>query len=765
MATFDEATLKGFMRLYRGRTDAWGLVEGGCVKETVTEENYRLHLSGQKSLGVYMLRDDGTNWFFEIDLDEKDFEKAKRVKQAFSEDEMPVYISESKSKGYHITGFAGDKPFIAKEIRIIGNTILKRLGIKAEFFPKQDKLDGTRLPYGNYINLPCFGETRTFLTADKEPVPLVTALQHIVPISENAYKTALLSTPQPTTPVASVVPPADGKKSSKKKGGHPPCIENILNHGIKEGEGRDNAAFALARHLLDQSFLDDEVLAMMVLWDRKNDPPLGEPELREKITSAKKGYAFGCNSVHNDANLGQFCVGTEYCPWIKKATKDKMAKGIIRERSFHETETHLYEQIAGKNPIDGSVESAFVAYTKATGKYEILKTIDYPNFQIVPRSGMENIKLPTGVAEYGDTLTLVAEIRRFIRAWVDLPVIAEEFTAWYVVMSWVYDRLTTVCYLHFRGDQGTGKSRALETTSELSYKTCSTTGCVGPAPVFRLIKKWRGAFAFDEADLDKEDKDLTQILLAGFQRNGNVIRCDPDDPDNVQVYPVFGPKILSSRNDFEEPALESRCFVVQTEETDRTDIPSNTDDTFYEKTAELRNKLLLYRLRNYSLINNKEVRTIDLGPNLDGRLRQIAQPFALVFKDMPEVMTAFRAFLKEHQKTIIEDRSDNEQGKVVEGFLSLALTEGKNNVTVAMVSNYCNDTLKVEIKPQRVGQILKSMKYVTKRINQNKTTSIEWNPRIVRKTMKKYVSDPERFTELFTEPPIVAQPDDLDTQF
>ena len=64
-----DPTLELFMGLFSGRKDVYGSVEGKSNKEPVTEELYRQHLEGKKSLGVYPLLDDATCNFFAVDID------------------------------------------------------------------------------------------------------------------------------------------------------------------------------------------------------------------------------------------------------------------------------------------------------------------------------------------------------------------------------------------------------------------------------------------------------------------------------------------------------------------------------------------------------------------------------------------------------------------------------------------------------------------------------------------------------------------------
>ena len=165
-----EETVKFFVSLFRGRTDAWGSVEGRCNKEPVTLEHYRRHLEGVQSLGLYFLLDDGTCHVAACDFDRNDVNEPLAVRQELANLGLPSYISESKSKGHHLYLFA-KTAFRASEIRRILNSTLDKVSIKAEVFPKQDMVD-SKTPYGNYINLPCFGYTRQFITASLKTVPL-----------------------------------------------------------------------------------------------------------------------------------------------------------------------------------------------------------------------------------------------------------------------------------------------------------------------------------------------------------------------------------------------------------------------------------------------------------------------------------------------------------------------------------------------------------------------------------------------------------------
>jgi hypothetical protein len=91
-------------------------------------------------------------------------------------------------------------------------------------------------------------------------------------------------------------------------------------------------------------------------------------------------------------------------------------------------------------------------------------------------------------------------------------------------------------------------------------------GAVRSAPIYRVIERWRGTAIFDEFALSKSDEttDIIQILNNGFQRGKPVLRCKDGDYNDVECFDSFGPKILATRKQFEDRALESRCITEMT---------------------------------------------------------------------------------------------------------------------------------------------------------------------------------------------------------
>src|SRR5437868_5115676 len=80
------------------------------------------------------------------------------------------------------------------------------------------------------------------------------------------------------------------------------------------------------------------------------------------------------------------------------------------------------------------------------------------------------VLLPSEAAEYGSTAQLVADIKAYIRKYVTLHETYFDVSAYYCLLSWVFDAFNEVPYLRWKGDFGSGKTRALRVIGSIMYK-------------------------------------------------------------------------------------------------------------------------------------------------------------------------------------------------------------------------------------------------------------------------------------------------------
>lgn len=375
-------------------------------------------------------------------------------------------------------------------------------------------------------------------------------------------------------------------------------------------------------------------------------------------------------------------------------------------------------------------ESGFISWNSDKAQLEKAGHLMRAGVKFLPLRGEElamgAVKLPEEAEEFGDPLTLLAEIEGHILKWLDVSGSFRRFAAYYVMLSWLFDRFHTLPYLRFLGDTGTGKSRALDVTGGLCYKPIMASGCITPAPIYRMIRRWGGTVVLDEADIKGSDEyhEVVTILNCGFERNRPVIRATKDNPDKLQFLPTYGPKVFATRRRFQDPALEARCLTEIMSETTRDDIPPVLNSSFFENEASLRRRLLMFRLRNWANTDAEAGRQLHFD-GLEPRLRQVSSSFAALFANQPAVLADYAEFIGRHQRELIEQRAATRTGQVVVALFNRIETStlgtlgtfgtGSDEAQVLNVSpgNIADDT---KMTAQAVGQMLKTLGLRTRQV-------------------------------------------------
>jgi hypothetical protein len=295
MAITSSETVRGFLDLFAGRTDAIGLDRGGVEKRPVCWEDHEDHLDGVTAIGVFPMLDGNAVHFAAIDLDEPDFALAS-VLQRF----IPgtSFVERSRSGNAHIWVFFRE-PCPAWAARGVLRHATQALGRpEVEVFPKQDTLRPGMV--GNYINLPWFGETRPILDAWGAPM------------DRDAWIDQALDTRHdPETWVKraralGATPPQERQESSEF--GEQPILHECALHILENGRRgnpvakghRHQVAFRLACMLLNyREFTRQEAWDTLASFNKDGgfQPELGENELWSLFTNAQRGRytSTGCD--------------------------------------------------------------------------------------------------------------------------------------------------------------------------------------------------------------------------------------------------------------------------------------------------------------------------------------------------------------------------------------------------------------------------------------------------------------------------------------
>lgn len=302
-----------------------------------------------------------------------------------------------------------------------------------------------------------------------------------------------------------------------------------------------------------------------------------------------------------------------------------------------------------------------------------VRSIDVDGERLVPYSPLNNllqhdvVLLPSRPTEYESEQRLLDEVLSFIHRYVDLTTVYERLAAYYVLLSWIFDSFNELPYLRVRGDPGSGKTRFLQVVGSLCYKPIFASGASTVSPIFRLLDVVQGTLVLDESDFQYTDEraEIVKILNNGNARGFPVLRSElvgrrEYDP---HAYSVFGPKLIATRGFFDDRALESRCLTEDMGHARmRSDIPVTLPDCARDEALTLRNKLLMFRFRNFG---RRKIMERQFDSSVEPRLVQVFGPLLAVIDDdtaAADLAELMRQLNRQH----VSDRGMDAEAHVLE---------------------------------------------------------------------------------------------------
>jgi len=345
----------------------------------------------------------------------------------------------------------------------------------------------------------------------------------------------------------------------------------------------------------------------------------------------------------------------------------------------------------------GRKRTAFVVLTPG-GRWSIeQETRIETGERLVPYSPSNNlianecVLLPSEVIDHGSKDELVEQVRSFIHRYADLSPQFETFATYYVLLTWVYDAFNELPYLRFRGDYGTGKTRALMTIGSLCYKSFFASGASTVSPIFHTLDTFGGTLVMDEADLRFSDAkaDIVKILNNGNVRGLPVLRTVVTRAKefNPHAFHVYGPKIIGMRESFEDRALESRFLTEETGQRPlRADIPIHLPDGLKTEALALRNKLLHFRLMNrFKVGTDPSV----VSPEIEPRLNQMALSLLSMVED-PALRSELTDILIKQQADLVNERSQTLSAQILQVTMEAFAESGSGPVSIREIADSFN---------------------------------------------------------------------------
>jgi len=240
-------TTDGFIKLFQGRTDAYGTWDGGANRSVVTRNHYEQHLAGTRLIGIYPSV--GLGEFTKVrwgcsDIDYKGTDDHWRLSQALEHVGIPTWVEETV-RGYHVWVFADTfvRASTMRDCFLAAHQVID-LPPK-EVNPKQTRLQVGEL--GNYVRLPYPGgrTERRMIWSEGEHYPLEDfvdqALATLADRDNIAYVAARYD-PPPMPVVVNLNP--EGLEAALGQLNKLGCW--IWNHGVLDGKDRSTTLAHLA---------------------------------------------------------------------------------------------------------------------------------------------------------------------------------------------------------------------------------------------------------------------------------------------------------------------------------------------------------------------------------------------------------------------------------------------------------------------------------------------------------------------------------------
>lgn len=281
------------------------------------------------------------------------------------------------------------------------------------------------------------------------------------------------------------------------------------------------------------------------------------------------------------------------------------------------------------------------------------------------------IRLPGAPRAYGSVEELFGEIERHATKYLALSPAFLKIAVSYVLLSWVYDAFNELPYLRFRGDYGSGKTRALIVFGSISYKGFFASGASTVSPIFHTLDMFKGTLIFDEADFRFTDEkaELVKILNNGNAKGFSVLRTQVTAAKEFEprAFSVYGPKIVGMRGSYDDRALESRFLTEEMSGRSlRADIPISLPDSQEAEAHVLRSKLLMYRMNERG---SARIDPVLADPALEPRMNQILLPLLAVAPS--EARDAIRSYAANIHEGVVSDRVSSTEGNLLSVIASV----------------------------------------------------------------------------------------------
>jgi hypothetical protein len=347
---------------------------------------------------------------------------------------------------------------------------------------------------------------------------------------------------------------------------------------------------------------------------------------------------------------------------------------------------------------------------------------------------------PTAIP-YVSQAVLFKEVKEFVHRYLELPANFEDIASLYVLLTWVYEFSPSIPYLRVIGDWGSGKTRFLQVVGSVCFRPIFASGATTPAPIFRILEQFRGTLVLDEADFKDSSSwvEMVKLLNNGYRPGMPVLRADKEDGKwYPRSYQVFGPKLIATRLPFKDEALESRCLTAEMLPLTREDIPRVLPHNFDKEVADLRSKLLTFRLGNLMRLKGKTFGNELLEPGLQPRLQEILIPLRVMLNGDGSMVEALAGFVHRLQETLFSRRRESDAGRVLAAIIVLYQENQElSSKNIAEKANELDEEAS-SLNSEKVGWLTRRLGLNKEKGGSSRRRVVRWDQERIESLVKQY---------------------------
>ncbi len=281
---------------------------------------------------------------------------------------------------------------------------------------------------------------------------------------------------------------------------------------------------------------------------------------------------------------------------------------------------------------------AFLVKDTSTGKISVEYRIQTPERLIRPLKREEIGYIPfeftsEEIQEWNSTVfqkeELLDGILEVVQQYADMPLRDQILLTGDVFLTYCLEWTSTVHFLFFVGDRGSGKTNATRIPAELGYR-CMSTAQMSHANIYNFLgtdEEGVGCICEDEAQYIDRDKLKMAIYKSAYAKGQKIPKMDMFGKKVQLYYYTYCMVFFSGEWLPEDQALRERMVVIYMMKGNPKDNIKRPKDKEWKEdhVSPLRKKLLLCKLQNIG----KEFPIIDSG--LTGRDQELFEDFLSVF--------------------------------------------------------------------------------------------------------------------------------------